>query len=362
MRVEELNFIFPESQIATEPKYPPRVMWVGNEGEPRESNLAELLQSIPSGDVLVINSTQVLKRRVFLPLPAIESKQKSNLPNSMIKLSDDELEILFLKAFDNKEWEVLFPSRTYPIGTEFILPEGIRMTLVQKGRPQIVSLSESLPESYFVKHGELPLPPYIQKARHRRHTEIDDSQWYQTAWNKDPGSLAAPTASLHFREQDLQVLRSRGVRIVSLILHVGLGTFLPVIVDNLDDHLMHEEFVEIPAETWQVILEAKSQKHNIWCLGTTVTRAVESAAAGLLSSRAGGFSGMSRLLIQPGFAWQITDRLLTNFHQPKSTLLALVAAFAGLSRVQNCYAWAIDRGYRLFSYGDLSVWEHPREL
>ena len=227
---------------------------------------------------------------------------------------------------------------------------------MQKGRPQIVEASEALDEKYFDQVAELPLPPYIQKARGERHTVQADESWYQTHWAQKPGSFAAPTASLHFSIEDFAALRKRGVKILELTLHVGLGTFLPVTAEDLDQHDMHAEYVEIPKETWEQIQKAKTEGKKIWSLGTTATRALESAGAGLLNENANGLHGLTRILIQPGFQWKVVDRLLTNFHQPESTLLALVAGFSDLNTVKSVYQYAISKHFRLFSYGDLSVW------
>ncbi len=350
MKLSDLDFTYPESLIGLQPSGNPRVMWVENK-IPTEIQIADLIQKIPAGDVLVLNDTKVLKRRVFA----------------------EDLEILFLHRKNQTEWEVLFPSKKYKVGDVFQLPLGVRMKLTQKGRPQTIELSENISEDYFEKVGELPLPPYIQKARDQRHTVQQDQDWYQTAWAQKSGSLASPTASLHFKKEDLQKLKNKGVRIVSTTLHVGLGTFLPVVVDDLNDHFMHAETSEISRQTWTVIQDAKSKGHKIWSLGTTTTRSLESAALGLLSSSAEKstaqsaeqsdapledilFKGETKLLIQPGFQFQVVDRLLTNFHQPQSTLLALVAAFEDLQTVKKCYEWAIQKEFKLFSYGDLSVW------
>ncbi|HEX7674091.1 MAG TPA: tRNA preQ1(34) S-adenosylmethionine ribosyltransferase-isomerase QueA [Bdellovibrio sp.] len=335
MKVSDLDFQFPEELIATSPQRPSRVMWVDGNGTPSEITLKELMNRIPKGDVLVVNNTQVLKRRVFA----------------------GDVEILFLKQVNATDWEVLFPSKKYKIGDSLPLPLGLSMTLVQKGRPQLVRLSDEVHEDYFQKVAELPLPPYIQKARNARHTVEADESWYQTAWAKNPGSFAAPTASLHFSHADMQELRAKGVRICEVTLHVGLGTFLPITADDLNDHDMHEEYVDISAETWAHIQAARAEGANVWSLGTTSTRSLESAANGLLAgSPSEGFRGFTKLLIQPGYEFKIVDRLLTNFHQPQSTLLALVAAFSSLETVKACYSWAIERKFRLFSYGDLTCW------
>ena len=328
--LEDLDFTFPEALIATERAPASRVMLVEG-GEPREfGRIQDLLPLFEAGDCLVVNDTRVLKRRVF---------------------SESGLEILFLDSKqDLKTWEVLCPSSRWKAGTEQILPGGVRLKILERGRPQVVAASDELTPTYFELHGELPLPPYIQKARGERHGRSKDLLQYQTAWAKHEGSLAAPTASLHFSTADLESLRERGVKTVSITLHVGLGTFLPVTVDRLEDHVMHAEAVEISNEAWQTISETKKQGGRIWAMGTTVTRSLESKAHGVL------VDGKTELFIRPGFEFRIVDVLLTNFHQPRSTLLALVSAFAGLAMVKSCYAWAIEREFRLFSYGDLTVW------
>jgi S-adenosylmethionine:tRNA ribosyltransferase-isomerase len=231
------------------------------------------------------------------------------------------------------------------------------MVLVEKGRPQKVETSRPLDEAYFETYGELPLPPYIQKVRSDRHTIGEDSQWYQTAWNLKPGSFAAPTASLHFNESHLEALRQKGVTIVTLTLHVGLGTFLPVDADDLENHKMHSEEVSIPLTLLETLQRAREEGGRIWAMGTTVIRALESQARGLLQKRGDAYTGGTELLILPGFEFKMADRLLTNFHQPESTLLALVMAFAGKEKVRSVYSWAIEKQFRLFSYGDLSIWK-----
>ncbi|WII71597.1 tRNA preQ1(34) S-adenosylmethionine ribosyltransferase-isomerase QueA [Bdellovibrio sp. 22V] len=335
MKLTDLEFTFPEELIATSPQRPSRVMWVDAVTGPQEISLQELVQRIPAGDVLVVNNTKVLKRRVF----------------------SGDLEILFLKQMNATDWEVLFPSKKFKPGAVIELPLGLQMTLIEKGRPQKVRLSREVSEDYFQKIAELPLPPYIQKARDQRHTVEADESWYQTAWAKTPGSFAAPTASLHFSDQDMQNLRAQGVQICEVTLHVGLGTFLPVTAEDLNDHDMHEEYVEVTASSWNTIQAARAAGKKVWALGTTSTRSLESVGQGLLSgSDSEGYRGFTKLLIQPGYKFKIVDYLLTNFHQPQSTLLALVAGFSSLERVKACYQWAIERKFRLFSYGDLTCW------
>lgn len=328
MKLSDLTYDFPEELIATSPLRPTRVMFVDETGSPSEMTISDLINKIPAGDVLVLNDTKVLKRRVFAR----------------------DLEILFLEELSNGTQKVLFPSKKYKVGDEIILPNGAKMKLLEKGLPQLVEVTPKLTEADFEKFGELPLPPYIQKARDERHNVQADESWYQTAWAKKPGSFAAPTASLHFSDADLAKLQAKGVKVEKITLHVGLGTFLPVKVENLDDHKMHAEVYDVPEKVWADIQKAKTSGNKVWALGTTVTRTLETAA------RTKKLSGESELLLQEGSEFKVVDRLMTNFHQPESTLLALVAGFSSLAKVKKNYAWAIDRKFKLFSYGDLSVW------
>lgn len=334
MKLSDLKFDYPEELIATSPVRPTRVMWVeGADPNPVEVSKQDLINKIPAGDIFVINNTKVLKRRVF---------------------AENEIEILFLdqveKSADSSTWTVLFPSKKFNVGSRIQLPNGFKAELVQKGRPQVVKVTPAITDDDFQKIAELPLPPYIQKARDSRHNVEADENWYQTAWAKKAGSMAAPTASLHFNAEDIQLLKEKGVQVVELTLHVGLGTFLPVSVEDLNDHVMHEEQYEISNEDWQLIKEGKKLNKKVWALGTTSTRVLESVA------RTEKLFGSTDILLQVGSEFKIVDRLLTNFHQPESTLLALVSGFSSLEQVKKSYSWAIERKFKLFSYGDLSVW------
>lgn len=333
----DLIYDYPEKLVATEPASTPRcLLW---SGQPTELTKAELLDQFASGDVLVVNDTKVVKRRVF---------------------SEEGLEILFIRALSANEWEVLFPARKLKIGSEILLPGNLTLKLSEKGLPQRVKASQPIHEAYFEKYGEMALPPYIQKARGERHMKESDGGWYQTDWAEKSGSCAAPTASLHFSNADLERLRKKGVKVLPVTLHVGLGTFLPIKVDDLNEHEMHYETGEISKETLTELKKAKDQGQRVWSLGTTATRIIESWPKGLLTERAdGSLSGETNLFIQPGFDYEVVDVLMTNFHQPESTLLCLVSAFAGHQNVKETYQWAIKREFRLFSYGDLSVWMKP---
>lgn len=344
MKKSDLNYQYPSELIATEPVRPSRILFVDKNPEvlPREIEKIDLFKQFTKGDVLVINQTKVVPRRVFVQ----DDK-------------DDLVEFLFLESLADRHWHVLFPAKKYKLNAKFKLPGGGIVELISKGRPQTILAEQDLSEAYFEKHAELPLPPYIQQARGQRHNLPEDKKWYQTAWAKEAGSFAAPTASLHFSQEDLLLLEQKGVEILKLTLHVGLGTFLPITAEDLTEHQMHSEFISIEKTVVEKIQQAKANGHHIWAIGTTAARSLESWALDYLKLDLNTqvYSGTSDLFIKPGFQWQIVDRLLTNFHQPESTLLALVAAFSDLNRVKAVYQFAIQERFRLFSYGDLSVWE-----
>lgn len=333
MKTSELKYEYPESLIATAKVKTSRVMWVQN-GEPQETTLSQLISRIQPDDLVVVNDTKVIKARVTC---------------------QSGLEVLFIRTLDDGCWEVLCPSRKWSKSGE-VLPSGHGLELVQKGLPQKVRTDVELTPEYFEKYGDMPLPPYIQQMRGERKSRDSDDSEYQTAWAESLGSLAAPTASLHFSNDDLDRIRARGAQVVSLCLHVGLGTFLPVHSDDLSEHKMHFEWVSIPQETIAAIEQTKASGGRVWALGTTVARSLESWPREYFKKEGANYIGETDLFIRPGFEFKVVDVLMTNFHQPESTLLALVGAFAGLPLVKSCYQWAIERKYRLFSYGDLSVW------
>jgi S-adenosylmethionine:tRNA ribosyltransferase-isomerase len=337
MKTQTLDFSYPESLVAKEPVRPSRVLFVENQKDPREVSVDELLRMIPPGDVVVINDTKVVKKRLF-------------------SLNGDE--VLFLDEEAPAEWSVLFPAKRFKIGDTIEFAGELTATLIEKGLPQKLGVNRALDFSYFAEHGFLALPPYIQAARGERQSRLQDETWYQTQWAENLGSAAAPTASLHFTNENWQAIEKKGVQVVHLTLHVGLGTFLPVHAEDLNDHKMHSEWVQIPNTTTQAIRDCRKRGGRVWALGTTVTRALESWPLGFFKETEVGLEGSTDIFIKPGFKFQVVDVLMTNFHQPKSTLLALVAAFAGFDRVMQVYATAVKQKFRLFSYGDLSVWKN----
>jgi S-adenosylmethionine:tRNA ribosyltransferase-isomerase len=335
MNKSELQFEYPHHLISTQKKSVSRVMCVENQ-EPIELTAPSLLTQIEPSDILVINDSKVIPARIH---------------------AENAMEILFINEIEQNVWQVLCPAKRWPKNQKIILPEGVELDLLEKSLPQIIKTNKPLNFSYFEKYGQMPLPPYIQEARGERLARDIDKQMYQTTWAKNIGSLAAPTASLHFSKDDLVKVKNRGAQVHTLTLHVGLGTFLPIHSQNLNDHKMHSEKVTIPKTTWQATLDCKAKGGKVWALGSTVTRALESMSLGMFNENENEYWGESDLFIKPPFEYKIVDRFMTNFHQPESSLLAMVMAFAGVENVKNCYKWAIERNFLLFSYGDLSVWK-----
>ncbi len=331
LTLQDLDYSYPQHLIATKPQRPSRIL-VNEGGSNTEISKKQLLDLFNPGDVLVVNDTKVTPKRIF---------------------TENDTEILFLDAGADSVWTALFPAKKLKVGDVLNLPGGVTAQLVEKGFPLKIKLSTFLDEAYFLEHGHPALPPYIQKARGERKAQQDDYDWYQTEWAARVGSSAAPTASLHFTNDDLEALRRRGVDVCTVTLHVGLGTFMPLRNDDVVSNELHSEFVSIGKETIKKIEEASGK---VWAMGTTVTRSLESYAAGLLAEEDESYAGHTKLFIYPGYQFKIVGALLTNFHQPKSSLLALVFAFTSMENVKQAYQWVIEKEFKLFSYGDLSVW------
>ncbi len=329
-----LDYSYPESLVATKPQSPSRIMLSG--ATPTEITKIELFNLFKPRDVLVINETKVIPKKVT----ALTTKNKP-------------IEVLFLNEVEEGIWTVLLPLSRLQKDEVLALPSEVELVVIEGGIPQKAKLNKKIDLSYFLNHGRMPLPPYIEKARKLEPIETHDMTWYQTDWAKTAGSAAAPTASFHFSNDDLETLKNKGVLVEKVCLHVGLGTFLPVQSDDLTKHKMHSEYAEVSKESWNNITNCKGR---VWALGTTVCRTLESIPANKLQLQGGSYRGETDIFIYPGFSYKVVTGLLTNFHQPKSTLLALVAAFSDLDTVKSNYAWAIENRFRLFSYGDLSVW------
>jgi len=296
-----------------------------------DSSFADLVDLIPPGDLLVLNSTRVRHARLLGTRP-----------------SGAPAEVLLIHPSTDGTWiaigkpgSALKPGKRIALGPESeietleVLPDGER-------RVRFVGMPA---EDAIARYGKLPLPPYIE----RDPTAADEDR-YQTVYAEREGSVAAPTAGLHFTEALLADLRGRGVHIATLDLEVGPGTFKPVEEEEIATHPMHPERYEIPAAVATAVREARARGAAVWAVGTTVVRALESAAQedGMVTEGA----GETRLLIAPGYAFKVVDHLLTNFHLPRSTLLMLVAAFAGYDLTMAAYRHAVDESYRFYSYGD----------
>lgn len=333
LNIDDLDYEYPEELVALEPNEPCRVMYAPHNSDIEEVSLKKIKEFFNAGDVLVINNSGVKACRVF----------------------HKEKEVLFLKPLSLTEWEVLFVLKGMKEGQEFPLPGGVNAKLVKKGRPHVIELSKEINDEYFQNFGEPALPPYIQKLRTDRKPVSEDQNWYQTDWYKDKKSLAAPTASLHFKTSDLVDLKEHGVIIKEVTLNVGLGTFLPLTEENISEGKLHKEFISVDKETIAELKKAKLEKRRIWCIGTTALRVVESIDESDVES----VSKETDIFIYPGYEFKWVSGLLTNFHQPKSSLMALVMAFSDKEKVLEVYEKAVEKRFRLFSYGDLSVWTRP---
>jgi S-adenosylmethionine:tRNA ribosyltransferase-isomerase len=297
-----------------------------------DAKYADVVEFLNPGDVIVLNNTRVIKAR----LSAVKENGVSR-----------ELVVLEKHSFDN-DWyrhRVLY-RRKISVGDVLTVGDAkLVVEEIQDGGLAIVRSDRDLLE-LVEKFGEVPLPPYM----HRKAMPLDVER-YQTIWAKEKGSVAAPTASLNMTDEILNTLRAKGVKVVYVTLHVGLGTFLPIRTDNIEDHHMHQEYFEIPAETAQTIREVKAAGKRVVALGTTVARTLE-YAHDLISKSESDIVGEADIFIYPGYDFNVIDGLLTNFHAPKSTVLMLTAAFAGWDKLLPAYQHAIAEKYHFLSYGD----------
>lgn len=346
MRTEDFDFFLPESLIAqhpTENRAASRMLHLnGKSGAISDKLFVDLPSSLNAGDLLILNNTRVIKARLF--------GQKSTGGN---------IEVFIERILDeHSAYAQIRASRSPNIGAKLRLSDAIDAEVIGReddlfklkffGETSLLALLET--------YGSLPLPPYICHEA----TEEDEDR-YQTVFSKQLGAVAAPTAGLHFTEAILAEMQTKGVKIAYLTLHVGAGTFQPVRVENIKDHKMHGELYEIPEETKALIQQTKASGGKVTAVGTTVLRALESAA--LLASetdivKAG--QGETHIFITPGFEFKVVDRLFTNFHLPKSTLLMLVSAFGGFDAMKSAYAHAVQEKYRFFSYGDAMLIESAK--
>ncbi|RJV29621.1 tRNA preQ1(34) S-adenosylmethionine ribosyltransferase-isomerase QueA [Coprococcus sp. AF18-48] len=336
MRKEDFNFDLPEELIAQDPledRSSSRLLVLDKEtGKTEHHVFREIIDYLEAGDCLVINDTKVIPARL------IGSKIGT----------DAKIEVLLLKRKENDVWETLVkPGKKAKIGTRISFGDGLLVgevvDIVEEGNRLIHFEYEGIFEEILDRLGQMPLPPYITH-------QLEDKNRYQTVYAKHSGSAAAPTAGLHFTPELLKKVEEKGVQIARVTLHVGLGTFRPVKVDNILEHHMHSEFYQIEEEAAEKINTAKANGKRVIAVGTTSCRTIESAAKedGTIAP----VSGWTDIFIYPGYQFKVLDCLITNFHLPESTLVMLVSALAGREHVLNAYEEAIKERYRFFSFGD----------
>ena len=336
MDVKDFDYDLPEELIAQDPledRSSSRLMVLDkNTGEVSHHVFKEIVKYLRPGDCLVLNNTKVIPARLFGVKEGTMAK----------------IEILLLKRRQNDVWETLVkPGKKAKPGTKIIFGDGLLtgevIDVVDDGNRLIQFSYEGIFEEILDKLGQMPLPPYITH-------QLKDKNRYQTVYAKYDGSAAAPTAGLHFTKELLQQVKDKGVDIAEVTLHVGLGTFRPVKVDNVLDHHMHSEFYMVSQEAADKINNAKKNGGRIISVGTTSTRTLEAASDenGMLKE----CSGWTDIFICPGYSFKVIDCLITNFHLPQSTLVMLVSALAGREHVLNAYKEAVEERYRFFSFGD----------
>lgn len=336
MNVKDFDFYLPEEQIAQDPlenRSDSRLMVLNREsGEIEHKIFKDITGYLKKGDCLVINNTKVLPARL------IGVKEETGA----------KIELLLLKRRENDIWETLVkPGRKARKGAKISFGDGLLkgeiIDEVEEGNRLVQFSYEGIFEEILDQLGQMPLPPYITH-------QLKDKNRYQTVYAKEEGSAAAPTAGLHFTKELLQQIEDMGVTIAHVTLHVGLGTFRPVKVENVLDHHMHSEFYHIEEEEAKKINDTKKNGGRVIAVGTTSTRTLESATDdnGMLQAK----SGNTDIFIYPGYKFKMIDGLITNFHLPQSTLLMLVSAFSTRENILHAYEVAVKEGYRFFSFGD----------
>jgi len=339
--VSKFDFDLPNeliAQHAIEPRDSARLMVINrSQGCWEHRTFAELPQLLEPPDVLVRNNTKVVPARLI----------------GHRALTGGKWEGLFLREQPGGTWELLATTRGRPVpGEHVIVDHGLHLILEAQGedgswivRPCLSDGVDNTTLALLERHGQIPLPPYIRRGRGLPCDRFD----YQTVYAQRAGSVAAPTAGLHFTAQVFSLLETQGVACVDLTLHIGVGTFRPIVTERLEDHVMHAEWAELSPQAVAVVESRRQRGGRIVAVGTTCARTLEAAAAG---EKLQPFSGEIRLFIQPGHVFRSLDALITNFHLPRSSLFVLVSAFAGLDLAQAAYAEAIRCGYRFYSYGD----------
>ena len=337
MKTSDFYFDLPKELIAQDPieeRSNSRLLVLDKEtGAVQHRHFYDILEYLNEGDCLVLNNTKVIPARLY----------------GVREDTGAMIEILLLKRKDNNVWETLVkPGKKARPGVKIIFGDGLLtgevIDVVEEGNRLIRFSYEGIFEEILDQLGQMPLPPYITH-------ELKDKNRYQTVYAKYEGSAAAPTAGLHFTEELLDQVRRKGIRIAEVTLHVGLGTFRPVKVEDVSQHHMHSEFYEVTEEAAEIIRSTKASGGRVICVGTTSCRTIESAAL-RFDGTIRACSGWTDIFIYPGFQFQLLDGLITNFHLPESTLLMLVSALAGKEHIMAAYEEAVKERYRFFSFGD----------
>lgn len=334
MQLSEFDFPFDPSLVALQPVNPrdrARLLLVDRVRKQfAHQHVADLPGLLKPGDLLVVNDTKVMAARV----PGI--KKPTGTP----------VEVLFVKDLGDRRWEIMVKG-TFRVGQVIEFDRQSHATIVKRdatGTEVVVQSSVPITQ-LFDERGVMPLPPYIKRVPTQ-----EDHQWYQTVFAKHEGAIAAPTAGLHFTEELFQRLRDVSINVATVTLHVGPGTFKPVTTEQIEDHQMGGEAFDICAETADMIIQTKRAGGRVVAVGTTVIRTLETVMKE--NGEMMPLSGESRLFITPGFEFKIVDAMMTNFHLPKTTLLMLVSAFAGIDQIRRAYEEAVQERYRFYSYGD----------
>ncbi len=339
MKTSDFFYELPEELIAQDPledRTASRLLVLDRKTDKLEHKIfSDVIDYLNPGDCLVINNTRVIPARL------IGEKEGTG----------GKVEILLLKRRENDIWESLVkPGKKLRPGARVIFGDGRLkaeiLEIAEEGNRLVKFYYEGIFEEILDSLGEMPLPPYITH-------KLEDKEMYQTVYAKFDGSAAAPTAGLHFTNELLEKIRQKGIRIASITLHVGLGTFRPVKVEDVNNHHMHTEWYEVNNEAADIINETKKNGGRVICVGTTSCRTIESVADenGFMSAK----TGETDIFIYPGYKFKVMDGIITNFHLPESTLVMLVSAFAGKERVLSAYETAVKERYRFFSFGDAMI-------
>lgn len=337
MKTSDFDFDLPEeliAQVPLEDRTSSRLLLLdSNTGQIKDSHFPSILDELKAGDALVLNNTRVLPARLHGVKPDTGA----------------HMEVLLLNNTEGDRWETLVkPAKRAKVGTILSFGEGQLKAVVKEVLDHGGRIIEFHYEGIFLEIlealGEMPLPPYIKE-------KLDDAERYQTVYAKENGSAAAPTAGLHFTKELMAQAEAKGIQIIYLTLHVGLGTFRPVSVEDLDSHEMHSEFYELSEEAAQKLREVKQAGGRIIAVGTTSIRTLETIGT-KFNGEIQADSGWTDIFISPGYTFKLVDGFITNFHLPKSTLIMLVSAFAGRERVLAAYEHAVKEKYRFFSFGD----------